>query len=44
MPQRFKLLVVLLVLSNIGVGCVGSSFLRAMDQKYSALLAQRFSR
>jgi formyltetrahydrofolate synthetase len=39
MPRSFKLLVVALVLSNIGVGSFAFYSLRALDRKYSALVA-----
>jgi hypothetical protein len=38
--RQLKILVVLLLLSNIGLGAFGFFFLRSIDQKYSALIDQ----
>ena len=38
--RQLRLLVVLLILSNIAIGVLGFSFLRAVDQKYSSLIGQ----
>lgn len=39
MPPRFKVLIALLALSNIATGAFAFQSLRALDRKYSALLA-----
>ena len=38
--RQLKLLVVLLIISNIALGAFGFFFLRSIDQKYSALIDQ----